>query len=814
MEALEPRQLLSAGITATYGSTGLSTLSYNNGTSSSTVINVPAHGGDGFQVEGYYTESSSGTLTWVYTGSAIPSWSPTVVNGATVGGTATYSYSWGSIACTYSQPAGTTNRLNFSYTIDNTSTTTTIGGVALQSANLRFPAALPYPAGDVLLDFGFDGPNVQVADYGSGVMVMVDDTVNLAPATNSQLYAGLWSNTDGSGTYWSMVVNSAPFNGTAQNSAWPLFNTPVAPGGTDKFEVSLRFAPEGTDPYPLATDVEQAWAAAFPLQLNWPDRRPVAQLMLTSAADVSSTNAEGWALNGASINVTTPSGLYLFAQALLAYADGSVGYMQAEDAQGMITWDVEGQMWQQPTSFIGDASLATSTTADIQNVVNVNGTLETPMGYVYTGPGALYGPGGVAEPLIDQYFQVFSNAGFRIGVCLRPTIIENVDGTPEQITPTNESEATILATKMEYAYQQWGCTLFYLDSNSGYDAAQLQTALQDFYSVYPNANVLIMPEHQTTSVYAYSAPYGQLAVYDYTGTPEPAQLTYPNGFSFIYPANGDNGNPGFPDYFWAIEKSVARGDSILFRGWFADPYNTTIHKVYEDADATPATPLGVSASATVGAANVSWLPVTGAGMFESGVYNLMRSTTVNGAYTTVGWGVQGTSYSDASVINGQQYYYEVVAVDGVGSGSASTPVSLTADWPVLASGPTASINPVTGKSTSLSVSATDPAGSSSLIYTWTYIPALSTPSNAPPPTFSANGTDAAQNATATFYQAGSYFLAVKITNSAGVSITPPNLEVVVSQTVTKMYVEPANATINGPTQYSVLAWDQFSNPIT
>ena len=489
---------------------------------------------------------------------------------------------------------------------------------------------------------------------------------------------------------------------------------------------------------------------------------------------------------------------------------------------------------------------------------------------------------------------------------IRPTVIQFVNGVPEQeAPPAGETEANVLAAKMEYAYSMWGCTLFYLDSNSGYDNDQLEAAMQQFNAVYPNVNALIMPEHSTTGTYAYAAPYGQVVTYGYTGTPELAYLTYPNAFGVIYIANATSSvlNPLLP----AIEKSVARGDTILFRGWFADSYNTTMEQIFQAVDQKPPTTTGLAVMQGASVIDLSWTPVTGAGNFESGAYNVLRSNSSSGPFNTYAYGVMGTSYADTGVTSGQTYYYEVEAVDPLGVGSPSSSVAGTAT-----AGPTivnaASAVDVAGQPASWTLSAlgTDVTGQTPLTYTWTSVG----PAGAPAPNFSSNGTTTSNGVVATFYQAGTYALAVTITDKSNLSITssvnvvvnlavataasaapptvtgetaafsvlgsdsagestltytwacvsvpanappflgatermPPkilwprlirrgrttsrsrskdaqglsvtsNVAVVVSQTVTTMYVQPPKTSVaaGGNVVYSVLATDQFSNPIS
>jgi len=79
-----------------------------------------------------------------------------------------------------------------------------------------------------------------------------------------------------------------------------------------------------------------------------------------------------------------------------------------------------------------------------------------------------------------------------------------------------------------------------------------------------------------------------------------------------------------------------------------------------------------------------------------------------------------------------------------------------------------------------------------LTYTWA---ATSVPAGAALPAFSVNGSNAAKNTTASFTQAGSYTLQVKITDPGGLTTTS-NVVVTVNQTLTSIAVSPATAALN------------------
>lgn len=95
--------------------------------------------------------------------------------------------------------------------------------------------------------------------------------------------------------------------------------------------------------------------------------------------------------------------------------------------------------------------------------------------------------------------------------------------------------------------------------------------------------------------------------------------------------------------------------------------------------------------------------------------------------------------------------------------------------PTVVTEASATPNPVAGMSTNLSVLGADDGGEASLTYTWTASgqpPSPNGPSVPPPApvTFSANGSNAAKNTTATFTRTGTYIFQVKITDAAGLSI--------------------------------------------
>jgi autotransporter-associated beta strand protein len=101
---------------------------------------------------------------------------------------------------------------------------------------------------------------------------------------------------------------------------------------------------------------------------------------------------------------------------------------------------------------------------------------------------------------------------------------------------------------------------------------------------------------------------------------------------------------------------------------------------------TPAAPTGLSATAGNTMAALGWTASSGAAS-----YNVKRSTTSGGAYTTIATGVTATGYSDTGLTNGTTYYYVVSAVNAAGESpdSAQAGVVPVPPAPVITSATTA-----------------------------------------------------------------------------------------------------------------------------
>ena len=144
-------------------------------------------------------------------------------------------------------------------------------------------------------------------------------------------------------------------------------------------------------------------------------------------------------MNSGEIDVSNDKGKAAFRSALLKLADNSIQVLKDTGAQGMITWDPEGEEFL-GACYYGDPRLVP--------------TLAPEMEFKNNG----------AESVIDEYFGKFRAAGLKVGVCIRPQQIAMLGGKPVQQLVDDDHALQILRDRIAYAKQRWGCTLFYVDS--------------------------------------------------------------------------------------------------------------------------------------------------------------------------------------------------------------------------------------------------------------------------------------------------------------------------------------------------------------
>jgi hypothetical protein len=458
----------------------------------------------------------------------------------------TRTFAWGRVRGQFT-PSG--SHLGLALIVTNTTSDTTIQAIVLQPLWLKFPQkpteyAQEYP----LMTASRDEPGVVSASYGTGTLALCNEDIH-QPLLIGFPFA-LDKPTD---TEFPLRVSSGPENGPRDLLA-PYLIRPIAPGRSDSYTLSLRFGPPGTTAASLTSDLDRRFAAAFPLTLHWPDRRPLGYLMLSSTVPhrPSGKNPRGWFNNADDVDVTSEAGRAAFAKRLTEYADNSIRILKAMNAQGMITWDIEGQEYPHATSYIGDPRKLAQLSPEM-------------------------------EPLADAYFTRFRRAGLKVGVCIRPQLlVKTADGGTSQHDQADMKQVTrTLIEKALYANKRWGCTLFYVDSNGDpnvpYPASVFQAVAAALAS--RKITVLLMPEHQNVRYYGVAAPYDELRG-GVLGTPDRIRRVYPGAFTVLNTSDGD-----LDGRHADLVTAVKRGDILLFRAWFDDPQNAKVKAVYAEAGA-------------------------------------------------------------------------------------------------------------------------------------------------------------------------------------------------------------------------------------
>ena len=434
----------------------------------------------------------------------------------------THTYNWGAIDVQY---LASGNRLTLTIDAHNRSKNT-IEGLWMQPLAFRFSSKVQeYDGVTPIFWHNIGAPTALTMTYASGVMVAVNEDVK------KPLITGVpWALDRPASTVFPFTIDTARV-GMFPDSL-PVIHRPIPPGSSDQYQISFRFFPRSAKPAELTPDVFKKFSAAFPPRLNWTDRRSIGMLVLGTSATGWATNPRGWLLDP-TLNINTPAGIAHFRERILAYADYSITVLQSMNAQGMITWDIEGEQFPHATTYIGDPRLFATLAPEMAGIA-------------------------------DDYFKKFRDAGFKVGVCIRPQqlIIGEGGGNASQV-PVSDP-AKLMLDKIKYARDRWGATLFYVDSNGKGNTSDPMNAevFKTVAEAYPD--ILLVPEHSNVEYFAYTAPYFDLRQ-GFGTLPPLARRLYPKAFSVINISDDTGQNHD------AIVKAAKQGDTLLFRGWYNDP---------------------------------------------------------------------------------------------------------------------------------------------------------------------------------------------------------------------------------------------------
>jgi hypothetical protein len=446
----------------------------------------------------------------------------------------TSTFPWGTVKTSYTS---SNNKVTLTIATTNTSSSDTIQGICYVPLTLKFPEKVKEYDGSIPLLVHNIGQVAAVSvSYGTGTLAIVAEDVD------KPLMVGFpWALDKPTNTEFPLSVHTDRVS--SYPDSYPRVVRPIPPKSSDQYVVSLRFGRSKATESSLAGDIDKKFAAAFPAQLNWSDRRPVGAVFLATVPENWTTNPRGW-FGDAKLDVTTPAGLAEFRQRLLNLADGAVGIMRDMNAQGAITWDIEGQQFRHATTYVGDPRLIDTLAPEMEGVV-------------------------------DEYFARFRASGLRVGICVRPQLLQVAADKKSASQSPVDDPAGLLIEKIAYAKRRWGATLIYIDSNvNGTDPNPLDASIiQKVAAAFPDC--LLIPEHSTLRYYAYSAPFAELRR-GVSSTPDPIRDVYPKAFSLIYTADGPL------DLFKnGLRGAVKHGDSLMYRTWFPDSQNQKVKDIYK-----------------------------------------------------------------------------------------------------------------------------------------------------------------------------------------------------------------------------------------
>jgi hypothetical protein len=456
------------------------------------------------------------------------------------------SYPWGRVSCAYGKQD---DRLTLRIEVSNTgSAPLNEFSARLMELNFaRVPDGGSLEAG--MFGFGFKGPEWPLNRWPPSVPSVADPRF-VVPIVRADFGTGALNFCSDD---LECAVGISHTTNPPDSTRYPFVITcrGIKPGETKTFSVSLRFGPAGARVQDLSGDVLEQYAKKYPFLVKWKDRRPIGAIFLAGPQINVASNPRRWTMNFGEIDITNDKGKAAFRTALLKLADNSVQVLKDTGAQGMITWDPEGEEFI-GACYYGDPLLVP--------------TLAPEMEFKNDG----------AKSAIDEYFEKFRAAGLKVGVCIRPQQIEVVDGKPVHHAAEDEHAAQILRERIAYAKRRWGCTLFYVDSTATAYGALNPDVFKGVADAYPDA--LLIPENESMRDFAHSAPLNSYVHHKITSTPVGARLVYQNAFSVLMAPAGDQ-----PEDHAALLDAVRRGDILLFNCWYMGEGAAKIKRIYEEA---------------------------------------------------------------------------------------------------------------------------------------------------------------------------------------------------------------------------------------
>jgi hypothetical protein len=327
---------------------------------------------------------------------------------------------------------------------------------------------------------------------------------------------------------------------------------------------------------------------------TWTNRNPIGMVFVSVNSQDSADNQRGYGPGG--YEPPTPFTQEEFTANRLDFADAIIAQLDAmtPKPQGALIWDLEGAEFHPGAGYLGHPSLLPLISPEM-------------------------------DAAADAFFQRFKDAGYAVGVTVRPQRLQAGTVLPgscdsEAEAYSGKKEAFILYTapygerfyncdakdvwvrdetvpfkdqgrqqgqrltqaieqvrlEILYAYNRWGATLFYIDSNvntagGGLSATFVKTLRQQLPE-----DVLLIPEHEQDAYYYYSAPYDEVGATPQT--PAGVRDNSAHAFSCIRINTTD-----YTGLEAEVAAGVAAGDVLLFQ-WFSPAERAIVEEAYEGSE--------------------------------------------------------------------------------------------------------------------------------------------------------------------------------------------------------------------------------------
>ncbi len=460
--------------------------------------------------------------------------------------TLTQKFDWGSVVVAY-EPLPQGVRLSTTVTNSGTETIDEVGVAMATVADLGEGSRIGHAA------FGVEGPGLVTAGGADGAIVWASEssdkplTIDLSKGQDSRTKAPLISARAmmGGGRIILHDVTAA---------------RPIKPGESEAFTVALRLGPAGADPIELAGDFIDAYRKAHPMELQWPDRRPILRLFFGGGLPKDQANAN--LKNPDAVQPPAPDPK--FQAQLLNRMRDTVKAAKASNAQGVILWDPEGGTYPHAITYIGDPRMI--------RLLNPQMDL-----------------------VLDEAVKILQDGGLKVGMTLRPPILaysEQKDSATQGHS-THPDPLANLDAKIKYVRDRWNLRIIYVDTNfywkpygpekkwqSGQLPPQLWKTLQEKYP-----DTLFIPEFGSPLDYAYTAPYGEADMGNYA-TPGLVRAIWPESFRVLVIEDADP-----YDNYERFVRAVMDRNCLMTYAFSPTAFNlVAMTRIYREADLRKAPP--------------------------------------------------------------------------------------------------------------------------------------------------------------------------------------------------------------------------------